>query len=152
MANLTKHKVNADGFVYTVPSPVKDQAPVPRSAYRGEIIELDEDQARRGRELKINRDYQFGTLTVRRVEPALVDVDYDTDVAAADAARAARVDQLKAELAALDAVPATPAVATDETPAPAAAASPPAAPAAPPAPPAPPAARASGAKKSASSG
>lgn len=108
-------KVNADAFLYKVPNEEAGQPPIARTAYLGEVIDLDEAQEERGRAILVNRDYPYGTTTVRSKEPALVDVDHDADVSAAEAARQARVRQLQAELAALD-VAEVPTVATGEGP------------------------------------
>lgn len=100
---MGKAKVNTDLFMYTVPAAETGKAPEPRTAYRGEVIELDAAQEKRGRETLVNRDYPVagGPQTVRAQEPALVDESFDADGAAVDAAKAARAEQLRAELAAL---------------------------------------------------
>lgn len=98
---MGRAKVNSDAFIYTVPSPEAGKSPVPRSALRGEVIELDKDQEHRGRETEITRHYVVGTTTVPSREPALVDESYDEVGRAVDAAKAARRAQLVAELDAL---------------------------------------------------
>lgn len=101
---MGKVQVNTDLFMYTVPAAEAGKAPEPRAAYRGEVIELDAAQEKRGRETLVNRDYPAApgsNATVRASEPALVDEDFDADGAARDAALAARRTQLEAELAAL---------------------------------------------------
>ncbi len=102
---MGKARVNTDLFMYTVPAAEAGKAPEPRTAYRGEVIELDADQEKRGRETLVNRDYPVAPGaggTVRAQEPALVDESFDADGAAVDAAKAARAEQLRAELAALN--------------------------------------------------
>ncbi len=96
-------KVNTDLFVYKVPNEEAGQPPLAKAAYRGDIIDIDDAQEKRGRALLVNHDYPFGTTTVRAVEPALVDVDHDSELSAAEAARQARIRQLNEQLAALGA-------------------------------------------------
>ena len=101
---MGKVRVNTDLFMYTVPAAEAGKAPEPRTAYRGEVIELDAAQEKRGRETKVTRHYPVAgsAQTVTADEPVLVDESFDADGAAVDAAKAARAEQLRAELAALD--------------------------------------------------
>lgn len=102
---MGKVRVNADMFSYTVPAAEAGKAPEPRTAYFGEVIEIDATQEKRGREALVTRHYPVApgsNNTVSAQEPVLVDEDHDSEGAAADAAKAARAAQLRAELAALE--------------------------------------------------
>lgn len=116
---MPKLKINTDAYVYTVPNPVSGQAPVPRTARRGEIVDFSTAEAERGQSLVVTNHYPDpggSPATVSRKEPALVDPDAKTaektlkERADADA----RIAELEAEVAKLRAE--RPPVASTETP------------------------------------
>ncbi len=103
-------RVNTDMFSFTVPAAEAGKAPEPRTAYRGEVIDLDAAQERRGRATMVTKHYTVGKTDIPAQEPALVDVSWDEAGAALDAAREARRAQLLAELDALGPATAVPTV------------------------------------------
>ena len=120
--------VNADAVMYTVPSPIAGQAPVPRAGHRGETITVDADEAKRLLAITVDRDYDAGGGTFyRQTEPVVVKVGETPGLSGLEAARKARAEQLRRELAALEAGPTpaevaavslTPTVEDDEAPRP----------------------------------
>lgn len=98
---MGKVRVNTDAFVYTVPNPQSGQPDLGRAAHKGEVIELDAEQERRGRDTLVTKHYTVGSTTVPAREPALVDESYDENGALVDAAKSARRAQLQAEIDAL---------------------------------------------------
>lgn len=98
---MPKMVVNTDAYQWLTPNPAQGQPPVVRTGHRGEVVDVSDEEAKRGRSLKVDVDYPVGAGFVRTQEPALVEQGHDQSAAAADAAKAARVAQLQAELDAL---------------------------------------------------
>lgn len=102
---MPKMVVNTDAYQWLTPNPAQGQPPVVRTAHRGEVIDVSDEEAERGRSLKVDVDYPVGAGFVRTQESALVEQGYDQSGAAANAAKEARAAQLRAELASLTGEP-----------------------------------------------
>lgn len=98
---MTLKRINADMASWEEPNAIQGQPPTPRSARRGEVVDLPDAYIEQKKNEKILRHYPAPNgenLTVARYEPVLLDPDGGDDVAAAAKADA-EIAKLEAELA-----------------------------------------------------
>lgn len=98
---MTLKRINTDLASWEEPNPIQGQPPTPRSARRGEVVDLPDAYIAQKKNEKILRHYPAPTgenLTVARYESVLLDPEGGDDVAAAAKADA-EIARLEEELA-----------------------------------------------------
>lgn len=102
---MPKVVVNTDRYILSVPNQTPNQPPVARVLTRGEVVEVSAEEYERGKAAEVRNHYTVGTVTVPRMEPALLPAEAATDhaTAAATAVAESRTEALLRELAAVSA-------------------------------------------------
>lgn len=117
---MPKMVVNTDAYMLAVPNPTPNQPALARSLRRGEVVDVSDEEAKRGTEAKVTNHYTVAGVNVAREESALIPAS-EAEGYAANARRAvaeSRREALQRELAEVEGQLAGPTVSTEDDAAP----------------------------------